>query len=161
MTQRVLLVDDDADVRRTYSDILESAGYAITAVATGEQALDMIDGVRPNVIVLDIDLPGLDGIEVARELSERRIPLFVISCRTDSERKAWAKLNGCLRYIEKPFVPTDRLDAIVTVQPFIRSSVHRFLRLPVPALEGLCERARAAGGERMRARTGSPERANG
>lgn len=79
MTRRVLLVDDDADVRLAYSDLLQSAGYSVTAASTGEQALEMVDGVRPDVIVLDVGLPGLDGIEVARELSDRRIPIVMIT----------------------------------------------------------------------------------
>lgn len=103
MSQKVLLVDDEADVRRTYSDILESAGYEVTAVATGEQALYRVDGVRPDVIVLDVALPGLDGIEVARKLSERDIPIVMITGLNDfSVGGGLGGIPAIRRFLYKP-----------------------------------------------------------
>ena len=79
MRRKVLLVDDDEDVRRTYGDLIESAGYDVALAATGERAIEMVDARPPDVIVLDIGLPGRDGIQIARELSGRRIPILMMT----------------------------------------------------------------------------------
>lgn len=80
---QVLIVDDDPILARVHSQVLENRGYAVSVVGTGEQALERLDRCRPDVILLDILLPGKDGIEVARELSSRAdvagIPIVMIT----------------------------------------------------------------------------------
>jgi CheY-like chemotaxis protein len=66
MRPKVLLVDDEPDTLKTYSDILDAEGYDVTTASEGEEALSLIDGYQPDVILLDILLPGQNGIEVAR-----------------------------------------------------------------------------------------------
>lgn len=80
---RVLLVEDDLATAMVHSYILKAAGYSVTMAESGEQALARIDLVHPDVIVLDLNLPGKDGFTVARELATKRgqaaIPIVVVT----------------------------------------------------------------------------------
>lgn len=113
---RILVVDDEEDARVFLRELLLQAGHDVTVAANAVEAMVYVRIYAFDLILLDITMPGMDGHQLAQSLSGAwdtfEIPLFVISCRTDSESKAWAKLNGCLRYIEKPFEPTDLLDEI-------------------------------------------------
>jgi two-component system OmpR family response regulator len=81
--RRLLLVDDYPDALEAWSLVMRLAGYDVTAVATGEQALDVADREHPDVILLDLQLPGVSGFEVARRLHTRDdtadIPLIAVT----------------------------------------------------------------------------------
>jgi CheY-like chemotaxis protein len=81
--RRLLLVDDYPDALEAWTLVMRLAGYDVTAVATGEQALDAADRVHPDVILLDLQLPGVSGFEVARRLRTRDdtagIPLIAVT----------------------------------------------------------------------------------
>ncbi|MBI2933816.1 MAG: response regulator, partial [Planctomycetes bacterium] len=113
---RVLVVDDDADALRATADILESAGYEVLTAATGEEALRLIDTRRPNVILLDLVLPGKDGFQVAAELSSRPdardIPIVVVTALDVAQDKQAEKLQGVRRIIYKPCRPKTLLESI-------------------------------------------------
>jgi DNA-binding response OmpR family regulator len=66
--QRILVVEDEMQIARTLRDYLEVAGFEVTAVGDGESALASARGWRPDLVVLDLGLPGMDGLDVAREL---------------------------------------------------------------------------------------------
>lgn len=122
---KVLLVDDDPDTLKTYSDLLESEGYEVTVAPDGEQALAMINGYQPDVILLDIMLPSQDGIEVARELSERsdakHIPVVMITAlNVFSVGKGLHNIAGIRRFIYKPCRPRTLLEGIDDVLRYRR-----------------------------------------
>lgn len=107
MREKVLVVDDDADALKTYADILESEGFQVSTAMDGVQALDRIDRSRPDVILLDIMMPGKDGIEVARELTQRRdtgnIPIVIITALNSfSVGSGLADIAGIRRFLYKP-----------------------------------------------------------
>ena len=81
--RRLLLVDDYPDALEAWSLVMRLAGYDVTAVATGEQALDVADREHPDVILLDLQLPGVSGFEVARRLRTQDdtadIPLIAVT----------------------------------------------------------------------------------
>lgn len=117
MAAKVLLVDDEPDALKTYFDILTSAGYEVRAASTGEMALESINGYRPDVILLDIRLPGKDGIDVARELSRRPetadIPVVMITALTSfSTGSGMADLPAIRRFIYKPCRPRTLLEGV-------------------------------------------------
>ncbi len=107
MRAKVLVVDDDNDALKTYADILESEGYEVSTATNGEEALDRIDRSRPDVILLDIMMPGRDGVEVARLLTQRRdtetIPIVMITALNSfSVGSGLAGITGIRRFLYKP-----------------------------------------------------------
>jgi CheY-like chemotaxis protein len=117
MRQKILLVDDDPDTLRTLADVLESGGYEVTTAATGEEALVMTDGYRPDLILLDVMLPGKDGVEVARELAgrteTRAIPVVLITALEALPEGSDARsIPGVRRFIYKPCRPRTLLEGI-------------------------------------------------
>jgi two-component system KDP operon response regulator KdpE len=100
---RVLVVDDERPIRRFLSASL-SGQYTVLEAATGEEALAATLSGRPDVIILDLGLPDLDGVEVTRRLREwTQIPIVVISVRDREEDKIAALDAGADDYLNKPF----------------------------------------------------------
>lgn len=83
MVDRVLVVDDEADAVRTFRDLLESAGYEVATASCGEEALTGVQKARPDAILLDIMMPGRDGLDIARALAgdpdTARIPVVMMT----------------------------------------------------------------------------------
>jgi two-component system response regulator MtrA len=104
MDARVLLVEDDASVRESTALLLERAGFEVTAVADGREALDLLFGQRFDAVVLDILLPGLDGLEVCRELRRHsQIPVVMLTARADTADVVAGLELGADDYVTKPF----------------------------------------------------------
>ncbi len=76
--QKILIVDDDESVQLVYKEELEEMGYEVHSVFSGEEALEKIDFISPDLVVLDIKMPGIDGIEVLRQVKEKDSSLPVI-----------------------------------------------------------------------------------
>lgn len=76
--QRILIVDDDESVQLVYREELEEVGYEVHSVFSGEEALAKIDQIAPDLVILDIKMPGMDGIDVLCEIKERDSSLPVI-----------------------------------------------------------------------------------
>lgn len=103
--RRVLLVEDSDPVRRAVALGLTAAGFDVTAVADGAQALAVFDAVRPAVLVTDLTMPGMDGFELVRTLRVRQVgvPVLVISALDSAQDKAAARAAGSDSYLVKPF----------------------------------------------------------
>jgi two-component system KDP operon response regulator KdpE len=102
-TVRVLVVDDERPIRRFLNASL-SGQYTVLEAATGEEALAVTVSGRPDVIILDLGLPDVDGIEVTRRLREwTQIPIIVVSVRDREEDKIAALDAGADDYLTKPF----------------------------------------------------------
>jgi len=100
--KRVLVVDDDASIRELLSTVLQDDGYEVVPAANGEDALAVCARWRPDVIVLDLMMPVMDGWTFAKRLRERDdIPIVVLSAANDLERHA--KSVGAIEVIGKPF----------------------------------------------------------
>jgi len=100
---RILVVDDERAIRRFLSASL-SGQYTVLEAASGEEALAMAVSGRPDVIVLDLGLPDMDGLEVTRRLREwTQIPIIVVSVRDQEEHKIAALDAGADDYLTKPF----------------------------------------------------------
>ncbi|MGQ0616297.1 MAG: response regulator [Acidimicrobiia bacterium] len=101
---RVLVVDDAAPMRRTLSVNLNARGYKVDLAATGEQALELAAREHPDVVVLDLGLPGIDGIDVVWGLRGwSRVPIIILSARGAERDKVAALDAGADDYVAKPF----------------------------------------------------------
>jgi CheY-like chemotaxis protein len=102
VAKRVLVVDDDASIRELLSTALEDDGYEVVPASNGKDALSVVERWRPDVIVLDLMMPIMDGWTFAKRLREREeIPLVVLSAANDLGRHA--KALGAADVIAKPF----------------------------------------------------------
>jgi two-component system KDP operon response regulator KdpE len=100
----VLLVDDDATLRRTLAIGLRAAGHEVLLVADGRSALQAVREDRPDLVVLDLGLPDVSGVEVLRELRGwSTTPVVVLSARAESAEKVRALDLGADDYVTKPF----------------------------------------------------------
>src|ERR1700750_179154 len=107
---RVLVVDDDETVRAVVRRLVELAGGAGAEAATGDEALRALYAERPDIVVLDIDMPGLDGgqvLERIRQLTD--VPVVMLSGHDDELEKVRALQSGADDYVTKPFGPQELL----------------------------------------------------
>jgi len=103
-TTRILVVDDELAIRRFLRASLTMHGYTVFDAASGEEALQEVRICRPDVIILDIGLPGIDGVEVTRCLREwNSAPIIILSVRDDEAGKISALDAGADDYLTKPF----------------------------------------------------------
>ncbi len=107
MAPKALIVEDDTAVRNTLDKVLTSSGILSVAVASGQEALTKMDEDHFDVILLDINLDGMDGFEVTRILREKGndIPIMVVSGRTEDVDMLYSLEIGADDYITKPFNP--------------------------------------------------------
>ncbi len=104
VNQRVLIVDDEHAIRRFLRASLTAHGYTIHEAATGEEALQVVVNARPDIVILDLGLPGIDGLEVTKRLREwSTTPVIVLSVRNDEAEKIRALDAGADDYLTKPF----------------------------------------------------------
>jgi two-component system KDP operon response regulator KdpE len=101
---RVLVVDDEAPIRRALAANLKARGYDVDTAETGEQALDLAARHHPDVVLLDLGLPGIDGLEVIDGLRGwTHVPIVVLSARGAERDKVAALDAGADDYVAKPF----------------------------------------------------------
>jgi two-component system, OmpR family, response regulator MtrA len=107
----VLVVEDDAVIRALYRAILGPRGHAITEVEAGEKALDAARASRPDVILLDIGLPGISGLDVLRLLKAQpdlaHVPVVIVTALDDHDTISAAMRDGAAAFMTKPFDPHD------------------------------------------------------
>lgn len=104
MSERILVVDDDETIRRTLRINLRARGYEVEEVATGRDALSTIEDAPPDLVLLDLGLPDVDGVEVLRRLRRSSdVPVVVLSARQQSDDKVEALDEGADDYVTKPF----------------------------------------------------------
>ena len=104
----LLVVEDDAAVRSLISTTLKTEGYRFHTAATGNQALIEAVSQNPDIIILDLGLPDMDGIDIIKNVrSWSKMPIIVVSARCDDEDKIEALDNGADDYITKPFSPSE------------------------------------------------------
>ncbi len=116
----VLLVEDEEPLRRVMKDLLEREGYTIVEARDGVQALDEVDRQPPDVIILDLNLPGLDGYGVLQQLrsrsATRHIPVIVLTAKGDEDNEVRVFELGADDFLTKPFrarALSARLEAVL------------------------------------------------
>ena len=118
----VLLVDDDAAIRRTLAAGLELEGFTVVPASGGRPALVALESVRPGVVLLDLTMPDLDGLEVLRRMRERGddVPVCVLSARDEVDDRVQGLQAGADDYVVKPFALEEvvaRLQALLRRRP--------------------------------------------
>ena len=109
MSKRILVIEDQEDNRRIVRDLLTSVGYAMIEAGTGEEGVTLAEAHRPDLILMDIQLPGMDGYETTRRIKSntalRQIPIIAVTSYALSGDDAKAMEAGCDAYVTKPFSP--------------------------------------------------------
>jgi len=116
MSKRILVVEDQADTRQIIRDMLAPTHYEVTEVENGEQALAAIAKQQPDLILMDIQLPIMDGYTAMRQIRNdpalRSIPIIAVTSYALSEEEKKARAAGCNDYVPKPFSPRQLLAKI-------------------------------------------------
>src|SRR5437879_8801638 len=121
----ILMVDDDPHVLRSLRAALESHGYRVRSAPNGTIALEACAAERPDVVLLDLALPGLDGVDVCRRLrSWSRVPILVLSARVHESQKVQALDAGADDYVTKPFGTEELLARIRAALPRGQARIH-------------------------------------
>ena len=130
--ERVLIVDDDPDILRLVSYNLSHAGLEISTASTGREALDTIRKHRPDLIVLDLMLPDIDGMEVCRTLRQqqsfRRIPILMLTARGEEIDRVVGFELGADDYVSKPFSPRELVLRVKSILRRVGSDQTEVLR---------------------------------
>lgn len=117
----ILVVDDEDDVRDMLEMVLENANMIAITVSTAEQAMKILMDVNVDLLLLDWMLPGISGIELARQLKNNvkysALPIILLTARTENEDRIRAFQVGVNDYITKPFSPKDLIVKINSIAP--------------------------------------------
>lgn len=104
----ILLVDDEISIQRAMAPLLRSRGYDVTVAGTGREALDSFARARPDLLILDLGLPDIDGGEICRMIREQaETPILILSARGAEKDKVAALDQGADDYVTKPFGPEE------------------------------------------------------
>jgi two-component system OmpR family response regulator len=112
----ILIVDDDAEIRGLIREYLQKHGYRVAAAANGRELRAAVRTARPDLIVLDLMLPGEDGLELCRELrADSDVPIIMLTARGDETDRIVGLEMGADDYLPKPFSPRELLARIKSV----------------------------------------------
>ena len=116
MSKRIMVVDDEIGALTLVAIMLERAGFSVLKAKDSEAALQMLNNEMPDLVILDIMMPGMDGIEFCQTLRKRNqtrdIPVFILSALTDTETKERAKNAGANDFLEKPILHNDIVERV-------------------------------------------------
>jgi len=121
MAKRILVIEDNADNRRILHVLLANAGYELIEAVDGEKGVLMAEQHRPYLILMDIQLPTLDGYEITRIIKKnpdlQHIPIIAVTSYAMSGDDKKARESGCDGYITKPFSPRTILEGVRELLP--------------------------------------------
>lgn len=134
MKDKVLVVDDELDILDVLSFVLEDAGYETKTVSRGDSALEVASTWRPDIVILDIGLPGLNGLEVCPKLVEMNIPVIVLSSHDKDDQVVEGLEVGAEDYVSKPFNLKELLLRVEKILKRTRASETDTSKLVIGAL---------------------------
>ena len=130
MTERILVVEDEANIASFVAAYLEKAGFAVERAATGAEAIAKAESTDPALILLDLNLPDIDGLEVCRRIrATSQVPILMLTARDDDVDKIVGLEVGADDYLTKPFNPRELVARI-------RSILRRATQVPPPVTKG-------------------------
>ena len=116
MSKRILVVEDQEDNRRIVRDLLTNAGYEIVEAVTGDEGVALVKKEAPDLVLMDIQLPGIDGYEATRRIKAipelGQIPVIAVTSYALSGDETIALEAGCDAYFAKPYSPRELLAKI-------------------------------------------------
>lgn len=114
--KRILVIDDDQDILKLIKIILENEGYEVKTAPSGEEGIKHAIKDMPDLILLDIMMPIMDGWEILKMLhtdeGTRKIPVAMLTCKTDVKNKLIGLQEGAIDYITKPFSPEELMSRV-------------------------------------------------
>ena len=117
---RILVVDDEAPIAFMISMLLTAEGYVVSTAANGVEALQSIERSRPDLVMLDMRMPGMDGWGFARALRDRGVSLPILVMTAAQDAGQWAAEIGADAYLAKPFDIFEMLDAVARMTSRVR-----------------------------------------
>jgi DNA-binding response OmpR family regulator len=122
LTQTILIVDDDQDITRILEHHLLDEGYTVFKASNGPEALALLSGQKIDLVILDIMLPGIDGLEICRRIRETlHLPIILLSARSSDLDKVLGLSIGADDYMVKPFTP---IELIARVKAQLRRATY-------------------------------------
>lgn len=116
MQQNILVVDDSPTERWFFTDLLGRSGYKVSTASSGDEALAKVRAERPNLIVLDVVMPGQSGFQLTRTLTRdpatMDIPIILCSSKNTETDRIWGLRQGASEYLTKPVRPEELLERI-------------------------------------------------
>ena len=126
MRELVLVVDDEPKITKLARDYLEQAGFLVLIASDGKDALALARRERPDMVVLDLNLPQLDGLDVARQMRrESQVPIIMLTARAEETDRLIGLELGADDYITKPFSPRELVARVRAVLRRVRGDVHQ------------------------------------
>jgi twitching motility two-component system response regulator PilH len=117
--QKILIVDDSATERYYLTDILVKNGFTVTTAVNGEEALEKIRADRPELILMDVVMPGANGFQVTRSIVRdpelAGVPVIICSSKNQETDRIWGMRQGARDYLVKPVDPEQLLASIATL----------------------------------------------
>ncbi len=111
------MIDDDDMIRRLVRAVLEADEFEVAEARDGEMALQLASETHPAIVVLDIMMPGLDGVEVCRRLDHERVKVIVLTARDDPNLEVECREAGANAFLTKPFSSIALLDLVAELLP--------------------------------------------
>ena len=117
MTKRILLVEDSDTTRLSHRIMISKrTGYEVVAVANGAEALKLVAAQKPDLVLMDVMMPGMDGLEVCRRLRSQKemakVPIVLLTFRVGDESVSEGYASGCTAYLKKPIRADELVDAL-------------------------------------------------
>ncbi len=114
--KKILVVDDEPKIIQLTQDYLENAGFSVMSAGNGERALTVIQVEKPDLVVLDLGLPGMDGLDVCRSIRKTsNLPIIMLTARDEETDKLIGLELGADDYITKPFSPKELVARVRSV----------------------------------------------
>jgi len=119
MSKSILIIDDSESIRELVGLTLESSGYKVEKAVDGVDALRFLDGREINLVITDLNMPNMDGIELIRSVRKKEgyatIPILMLTTESQAAKKEQAKAAGATGWIVKPFVQEKLLEVVKKV----------------------------------------------
>lgn len=113
---KVLIIDDSPTEMRKLCAILEKNGHAVVCADTGERGIELARKTQPDVVVMDVVMPGINGFQATRELTRTKetehIPIIIVTMKDQYADRIWGARQGAKAYLTKPVAEKDLLNAI-------------------------------------------------
>jgi len=121
MAKKVMVVDDSPSLREVVGIALKTAGYEVTEAENGQDALAKLAQVRVNLVICDVNMPVMDGIEFLKQVKKRAeyrfLPILMLTTESRESRKEEGQLAGARAWVVKPFRPEQILNAVSRLMP--------------------------------------------